>query len=327
MSASLTSPTTTFPARLNSQSTKSQRPCANSSATSTQYPTPPPTDNALPRGKKRKITAPAIDTDLSRPRTSNKKSAATKSPATATPSGKPSTPRGRQATQPSSATYPTRLSSAERNRRHIVSEEKRRKEGELERLRLSRLVPDALELDRSEEQLLETTVDFVWSLLDDRRKLVEALESRGAHVGTNEHEGGIGREIWGDEKLMAELGDLEALKTVAGGGGDDDIAEGTPTDAGPNGESGSSRPKPKRKKSKAKPASNPAPSTASAGAESSERNNTTAAPTTAETPLTNPTIFDTDFLEISSYVPLSFDDEDAEARAAANSLVDFPSYG
>lgn len=209
-----------------------------------------------------------------------------------------------------------------------MSEEKRRKEGELERLRLSRLVPDALDLDRSEEQLLETTVDFAWDLLDDRRKLVEALESRGIEVGTGEFDGGAGREIWGDEKRMAELGDLEGLKAgITGGGPEDDGAENTPVDG-----STSERPKPKRRKSKAK--GNTSTPNITTGVESSEQNNidTTTASTsaaTAETPIPNPNLFDPDIFDITSYLPPALDDadDDAEARAAASSLVDFPSYG
>ncbi|KAL9620505.1 MAG: hypothetical protein Q9160_004974 [Pyrenula sp. 1 TL-2023] len=331
MSTSLTSSTATYPSRLSGLPTKSQ--LSNASALP-QYPTPPPTDaNTAPRGKKRKITAPSIDTST------NKKSTSTRSPATATPTrGNPSTPsRGRQASVTTNGhsisstnanNYPTRLSSAERNRRHIVSEEKRRKEGELERLRLSRLVPDALDLDRSEEQLLETTVEFLSDLLDDRRKLVEALESRGIEVGMGEFEGGAGREIWGDEKLMAELGDLEGLKAgINGGAPEDDGVENTPVD-GPTIE----RPKPKRRKSKAK--GNAPTSTVAAGAESSEQNNidtttTVTSAATAETPMTNPNLFDPDIFDISSYLPPALDDadDDAEARAAASSLVDFPSYG
>lgn len=194
-------------------------------------------------------------------------------------------------------------------------------------------MPDALELDRSEEQLLETTVDFVWSLLDDRRKLVEALESRGIRIGEGEHEGGLGRDIWGNEKLMAELGDLERLRAGTtgaangggGGGGDDDAADATPAE---DNNGSLSRPKPKRKKSKAKvPISEP-PNASSVGAEASERRDTGSTVAAAETPLTNPTLFDSDFLDISSYVPMSLEDaeDDAEARAAANSLVDFPTY-
>ena len=170
-----------------------QHSTSSSHSSSTQYPTPPPTHSspdpsAAPRGQKRKIkNPPPINT-------SNSHHARGRKPPSAT-----------QTSPPANSSSVTRLPSSERSKRHNTSEEKRRKEIELERLRLSRLVPDALDSDRSEDQILAQTLRFVHSQLQDRARLVSALESRGIQVGTGDGEGGLGREIWEGTKLMEEL--------------------------------------------------------------------------------------------------------------------------
>ncbi|KAL9115788.1 MAG: hypothetical protein Q9227_000156 [Pyrenula ochraceoflavens] len=218
-------PTNLPPSRVSVQKPRPKKLEHTASSSSTQYPTPPPTlsspnTSTAPRGQKRKIKSPATTSFTTTAQPPPPSSRGRKPPPPSN-SGQPSTtsssPPPPNAAPGSSL---TRLPSTERSKRHNTSEEKRRKEIELERLRLSRLVPDALDLDRSEDQILAQTVRFVHALLADRKKLVAEIEGRGVEAGVGEGEGGMGREIWEDAGLMEELAWKGEEAAVVGAGGD-----------------------------------------------------------------------------------------------------------
>lgn len=75
-----------------------------------------------------------------------------------------------------------RLTEEEKKQNHIASEQKRRQAIREGFDRLTELVPGLEGQGRSEGIVLKRTVDFMRDQLEERRRLVQAIEERGGHV-------------------------------------------------------------------------------------------------------------------------------------------------
>ncbi|KAL8393557.1 hypothetical protein RB595_003340 [Gaeumannomyces hyphopodioides] len=75
-----------------------------------------------------------------------------------------------------------RLTEEEKKLNHIASEQKRRQAIREGFDRLTELVPGLEGQGRSEGIVLKRTVDFMRDQLEERRRLVQAIEERGGHV-------------------------------------------------------------------------------------------------------------------------------------------------
>ncbi|TPX17250.1 uncharacterized protein E0L32_003368 [Thyridium curvatum] len=75
-----------------------------------------------------------------------------------------------------------RLTEEEKKQNHIASEQKRRQAIREGFDRLTQLVPGMEGQARSEGVVLKRTVEFMREQLEERKRLIEAVEAQGGHV-------------------------------------------------------------------------------------------------------------------------------------------------